>query len=46
MTLVELKAVMYDLLVKKQNIEIEMQKVNNAIADYKEPVEPKDIPQG
>lgn len=32
MTLTEMKAKMYDLLVQKQAIELEMQKVNEVIA--------------
>jgi len=36
MTIVELKARMYDLLAAKQNIELEMQKVNQAIINFKE----------
>ena len=33
MTVVELKARMYDLLAAKQNIELEMQKVNQQIIE-------------
>jgi hypothetical protein len=40
---------MYDLLAAKQNLELEMQKVNQAIIEEtkkSQEVEKKDIPQG
>ena len=48
MTLIELKAKVYDLLAQRQLIEQEMQIVNQEIIEMSKPneVEHKDIPQG
>ena len=48
--ILELKAKMYDLLVRKQEIELEMQRTNQAIIDLQKQesekeVETKDVPQ-
>ena len=45
MTVIELKARMYDLLAAKQNIEIEMQKVNKSIIEADKKPEVKDEPK-
>ena len=49
MSVIELKAKMYDLMAAKQQIEIQMQQVNQQIIEeskQKEEVMPKDVPQG
>ena len=49
MSVIELKAKMYDLMAAKQQIEIQMQQVNQQIIEESKPKEEilkQDVPQG